>query len=108
MMKRFYLLAVLFFVCAFVAKAQWAQLSGPFGAGTIQSFEYQSTGNKLYAVADNKLYVTSNDGTSWTRVNPSSGADFRMGDVAIDGTTLYAVDYSVFYRSDDAGATWTK
>lgn len=106
MMRRF--LLFLFILSSTLTFAQWNQLAGPAGAGTIQDLEYVSSGNRVYAVADNRLYTTTNDGTSWTKVTPTNGNDINLSDLLVDGTTLYALDYSSFYKSEDNGATWVR
>ncbi len=105
-MRRFLLL--LFVLISPFTFAQWNQLAGPAGAGTIQDLEYISSGNRVYAVADSRLYTTTNDGTSWTKVVPTNGTEIYLSDLLVDGTTLYALDYSSFYKSEDNGATWVR
>lgn len=105
-MSRFFTLA--FLVVTSFAQAQWNQLTGPAGAGTVQDLEYVATGNRVYAVADYRLYTTTNDGTTWTKVVPTNGVDINLTDLLVDGTTLYALDYSVFYKSEDNGLTWVR
>ncbi len=105
--KLFTALTLIFATCGLM-RAQWTQLGGPLGAGRIYDFEYQEAANKVYAVADNRLYLTTNDGTSWQKVVPLSGNDLNLSDFMIDGTSLFALDYSTFYKSDDNGGTWTR
>lgn len=105
-MRKF--LLFLFVLISPFTFAQWNQLAGPAGAGTIQDLEYISSGNRVYAVADSRLYTTTNDGTSWTKVVPTNGVEIYLSDLLIDGATLYALDYSSFYKSEDNGLTWVR
>lgn len=107
-MKKLYTLFTLVFVLSVqCAHAQWAALNGPPG-GNMNDIEYDATGLKVYAVINNNLYVSSNDGTSWTKIVPTTPSNLYISDLMIDGTTLFAVYYYQLYSSSDGGANWTR
>jgi hypothetical protein len=107
-MKKLYSLFILVFLFSvFSAQAQWSALNGPPG-GNISDLEYDPIGLKVYAVINNGLYVSSNDGTSWTKIVPTTPTNLYVYDFMIDGTVLYAVYYYQLYSSVDGGANWTK
>ena len=62
--------------------------------------------NTIFAAVDNGIYVSYNQGANWTQ--KSSAGNFK--DIKYcpgDTMTLYATQNGVFYRSVDAGNTWT-
>lgn len=62
--------------------------------------------NTIFAAVDNGIYVSYNQGANWTQ--KSSAGNFK--DIKYcpgDTMTLYATVNGVFYRSVDAGNTWT-
>lgn len=62
--------------------------------------------NTIFAAVDNGIYVTYNQGANW--IQRSSAGNFK--DIKYcpgDTMTLYATSNGVFYRSINAGTTWT-
>lgn len=62
--------------------------------------------NTIFAAVDNGIYVSYNQGANW--IQRSSAGNFK--DIKYcpgDTMTLYATQNGVFYRSVDAGNTWT-
>jgi hypothetical protein len=62
--------------------------------------------NTIFAAVDNGIYVTYNQGANW--IQKSSAGNFK--DIKYcpgDTMTLYATSNGVFYRSINAGNTWT-
>lgn len=105
MIKK-YSLIFLLTISAITSHAQWTALSGPPG-GDIRDIEIDGN-NKLYTVVAEKIYTSTNDGASWTQLIPTSPASLGVSDLLVDGTTLYAVNYSYLFKSDDGGANWIK
>jgi photosystem II stability/assembly factor-like uncharacterized protein len=87
------------------AQAQWTSTNGPQG-GIVAEFD--TTANKLYAVVSQKLFVSNDQAASWSAVTPFLPASFQLRDVLPDGDNLYAVNYNVFYKSEDDGQNWVK
>lgn len=107
-MKKLYtLLTLVFALSVITAQAQWSGLSGPPG-GTMNDLEYDAVGLKVYSVINTNLYVSSNDGTSWTKIVPTTPSNLYVYDLMIDGSVLYALYYYQLYSSTDGGANWTK
>lgn len=62
--------------------------------------------NTIFAAVDNGIYVSYNQGANWSQ--KSSAGNFK--DIKYcpgDTMTLYATENGVFYRSTNAGNTWT-
>ena len=95
-----------FLMFTFGVNAQFTALNGPPGA-TINDLEFDPVTLKVYAVINSDLYVSTNDGTSWTKVIPTTPANLYINDLLIDGSTLFALYYYQLYSSTDGGANWT-
>lgn len=105
-MKR--ILPVLLLFVSICSQAQWSQLGGPPGAN-IADLE-RTSGGKLYAVASQTLYESTNSGASWQKTTITTPAtNFYMDDLTINPTTgkMYAINYSQLYSSMD-GTNWTR
>jgi len=62
--------------------------------------------NTIFAAVDNGIYVSYNQGNNW--IQRSSAGNFKdIKYCPSDTMTLYATQNGFFYRSTDAGNTWT-
>lgn len=84
-----------------VANAQWIQTKGPY-CGSIGSLAVNSEGD-LFAGTDVGVFVSTNNGTSWTTADPG----FRVLSLASDGDSVFAGTDNGVYISCDKGASWT-
>jgi hypothetical protein len=84
--------------------AQWVQTNGPYG-GEIQAFA--ASGTNLFAGTNCGLFLTTNNGTSWTAVNTGlTGA--CVFSLAVSGTNLFAGNAgSGVFLSTNNGTSWT-
>jgi hypothetical protein len=106
MIKRFYFLLTCFLTLTLSASAQFTALNGPPG-GTINDLEFDPSTLKVYSVVNNNLYVSSNDGTAWSKIVPTTPTNLYVNDFMIDGSTLFALYYYQLFSSTDGGANWT-
>jgi hypothetical protein len=104
MKHRIYLL-IFFLACVFSAHAQWTTLNGPFG-GQVDDIERDASGNS-YALVQQNLYKSTNNGTSWTKLVTTSPTSLFINDLLIANNKFYAIYWNSFYSSTD-GLTWTK
>lgn len=81
-------------------------------AGTGEGFfreEQRGTGLPLRGAG---IFVTRDSGMSWSRLASTAGEDFHwVNDLVIsthDPSRIYAATRKGVFRSDDAGATWTR
>src|ERR1035437_890487 len=87
---------------------QWMQ-TGPYG-GTVYSFAVKPNedgGNNIFAGTSEGLYLSTNEGISWSLVNKWSGAGMHYPKaIAFCGNDLYAGIMNNIFKSNDNGATW--
>ena len=69
-----------------VAHAQWVQTNGPYG-GMIISFAV--SGTNLFAGTGGGVFLSTNNGTSWTEVN-NGLTNTHVYTLAVSGTNLFA------------------
>lgn len=95
-----------FFLGSSQVFAQWTATGGPYG-GYINRFKKAPNGN-LYAVINQKLWRSTNNGDLWAEVIPTSPTSLFLNDIMIDSDgKLYAAYWSQFFSSSDNGVTWT-
>lgn len=83
-----------------MAETSWQKLEGPFG-GIIELLAFDNT-NQLYAVFDQTLSRSSDNGLTWTPIL-NNAYTFKIGHDA----KLYAESLGrKIYVSDDKGASW--
>ena len=104
-MQRIHYLILFFILLIHTAHSQnWAALKGPSG-GTVTDLEYDAAGLKIYAIVNNNLFVTANNGAKWDQLTlPVSYVE----DILIDGSNLVGVfNSSQVFVSSDGGVNWT-
>ncbi len=72
-----------------VVFAQWVQTNGPYG-GRINCFAV--SGTNLFAGTDGGVFLSTNNGTSWTAVNTGL-TNTEILSLAVSGTNLFAGTY---------------
>lgn len=93
------------------AGATWAPIDVGFPLGNT-AYSLATNGAKLYAGTDSGLFVSSNNGDLWTKINTGLPNDHLAGlvlSMAVYGNYMFAGTNSngVIYSSDQ-GVTWTK
>lgn len=99
----------------------WTAVSTP-GAGawsvvsaSVPIDSVAALGSTIYAAAGGRVFVTSNNGASWTATTPASSTNFSFEDIYVvpgNASEAFAVTgqetngQHVFFTKD-AGATWT-
>jgi Bacterial Ig-like domain len=100
------LLIFIFLLLSSAAFGQWTNLGGPPG-GSISDIEYSATTGTAFTLINGKIFISANDGASWTRV-ATTPTNLYSYDLLSDGATLYSTDGPNFYKSVDNGTTWVK
>lgn len=69
-----------------------------------------TTSNYLYAAGHEYIYISSNNGSSWSSVQVAAGADIQAIDIRPDNTDyiLLADNGGGVYRSTNQGASWNQ
>ena len=84
-----------------IAAAQWVQTSGP--NYTVQSFGV--IGQNLFAGTSHGVFLTTNSGTTWTKVNTGL-ADTGVSALAAIGSNLFAATGSGVFLTTNNGTSW--
>jgi len=96
----FYVLLAAF--CVAETNAQWVQTNGPYTAH-VQSFAVSGT-NVFVLTQEGGVFLTTDNGTTWTSTGLTSGA----GTLAASGGILFAGTSNGIYRSTNNGANWNE
>lgn len=105
-MTRFLIILVPLLLGLCTASGQWQALNGPPG-GTVYDIEIHATNGKVYALVNsNNLFVSDNQGSSWSEL-PSIGITL-IRDLLFVGDVLYASNQSYLLKSEDGGMTWVR
>jgi hypothetical protein len=102
------LLIVQIFVLLFTItySQTWTKLSGPSG-GSITTMGYDATLANTYSLVNNFIFVSTNDGTSWTQI--ATPNNMYVDDFLLDGSNIVALMNTSFVQvSEDGGVTWTE
>ena len=85
------------------AWGQWVQTNGPYGKVSC----FAVNGSSLFAGTSDGVYLSTNNGSSWTAVN--TGLTYPVWSLAISGSNLFAgtKDNGV-YLSTNNGSSWTE
>ena len=70
------------------AHSQWTQTNGPYG-GTVNCFAVSGT-NLFAGISGGGVFLSTNNGTSWTAVNTGLPANTSVNSFAVSGTNLFA------------------
>ena len=101
--KTFILLA--FFGLSSLVNAQWQQTNGPYG-GNINCIA--SDGTNIFAGTNGQgVFLSSNNGSSWTAVNNGLPGWSPVYSFAISGTNIFAGTYDGVFLSVNNGTSWT-
>lgn len=84
---------------------QWVESARSPGEGRALK---SAASVRLYVIADNVLWVSTNGGGSWTMGASGVGAVNMIAVSPADDDTLYVAASSGLYRSTDAGVTLTQ
>lgn len=107
-MSRKSLLMLSFLVLQFfpsILTSQWIQTSGP-SHGSILSLTLKGT--DLYAGTTDGVYLTTDDGSIWTRVSTGIPTNTSINALASNGSNIFAGTYGRgVYLTSDNGTSWT-
>ncbi len=84
--------------------AQWLETNGPYGA-TVSALAVD--GQVVFAGTYNGLYITSDNGISWTKPDSGIAATVSISTFAVDSDIVFAGTYNEgVFRSTNDGITW--
>jgi photosystem II stability/assembly factor-like uncharacterized protein len=90
--------------CSYVAHAQWVKTSGPAG---VAVYALAVVDTNLFAGTSGGVFLSTNNGTSWTQVNTGLPASTTVRSLVADKTRLFAgTSGKGAYLSTNDGATW--
>jgi len=78
-----------------------------FASGNMGIYPFHClllNGSNLFASGDDGMYVSSDNGTTWTYL--LGGSFYSTSAMVMNGTTLIAANNGGIFRSTDNGATW--
>jgi hypothetical protein len=84
-------------------KAQWIQTNGPYGGQDITCLV--TNGTDLFAGTYNGMFISSDNGDSWTPVN-NGLKNYYVRSLAVSGNNIFAGTYGGVYLSTDKGNSW--
>jgi hypothetical protein len=98
---------LLFLVCAGMCFGQWLQADSGYPFQTTgYVWSLAVSGNKVFAGAQGGLFVSTNNGALWTRVD--SGIQSTVHSFAINGIRIFAgTQGGGVFLSTDNGTSWT-
>jgi hypothetical protein len=115
-MKSIYrfLIALALFAPDDYAFSQWVQTNGPYG-GTVLSFAVSPNGaggTNLFAGTSVGVFLSTNNGTSWTAVNTGLTNTYvnalAVSPNGAGGTNLFAGTLGGVFLSTNNGTSWTQ
>ncbi len=92
----------------------WAKIDSGFFTGTIFPISVYSLliiGDSLFAGTSNGVFISSNDGTTWTQASNGIDSDASSRNVQaliLDGSNLFAGTSNGIFFSSDHGASWSR
>ncbi|MBP7240134.1 MAG: T9SS type A sorting domain-containing protein [Saprospiraceae bacterium] len=110
MLLRIQMITIILAMCYSSMQAQW-QFEGSPESGYVTN--YSTDGTRTYLLAVAGLFVSQDDGNTWSNI-PLPDSIFLMNEVHAEGGSIYLYtrwDWlqffpMAFYRSDDMGQTW--
>jgi hypothetical protein len=103
-MRKLLLILLLVWLGSNTAPAQWVQTNGPYG-GFVYSFAV--SGTNLFAGTFGGVFLSTNNGTSWTAVN-NGLTNTWVNALAVSGTNLFAgTNGGGVFLSTNNGTSWT-
>jgi photosystem II stability/assembly factor-like uncharacterized protein len=84
---------------------QWTQTNGP-GSGPVTSLAVK--GNNIFAGSNGSVYLTTNNGTTWTLSGLHYESFYTIYSLAANENNIYAGVAETVYRSSDNGTNWTQ
>src|SRR5882762_6271969 len=100
-MKNIFLSAILLFAFCY-ANAQWQQTGGPVG-GVVNCLTVM--GSNIYAGTNGGIYISNNNGTSWT-ASKIGLTSINISAIVQKGTDLFAGTFGGVFKSSNQGASW--
>ena len=110
-MKHLFLFLLPAFLFQQTIIPQWVQTSGPY-CGLVSCLAvsgtnlFAGTGTDLDAPCDGGVFLSTNNGTSWTEVN-SGLTNSDVLSLAVGGTNLFAGTWGGVFLSTNNGTSWT-
>jgi hypothetical protein len=87
------------------SEAQWVQASSGINA-TLTIYSLTALGSNIYAGSDSGVYISTNNGTSWTKTVLNNKVVYSLATI---GTVIFAgTGSSGVYSSSNNGANWTQ
>src|SRR5690349_2935774 len=102
-MKNKFFLTALFAIITIASKAQWQQVGSC--DGMIQCFA--TSGNKVFGGSTVGLFVSANNGVSWTEVNTGL-TNKEITSLAVSGAAIFAGTKGGVFFSANNGTTWNE
>jgi hypothetical protein len=104
-MLRLIWIGASFLILQIPSHAQWIQTNGPYG-GRIQCIAVSGT-NLFAGTGNGEIYLSTNNGTSWTAVNTGL-TNWPILALAVSGTNLFAgSEQTGVFLSTNNGTNWT-
>jgi len=94
--------------------ATWVKIDSGFFTGTIfpiAVYSFAVVGDSLFAGTSNGVFMTSNDGTTWTETSngiDSDAASRNVQAMLLNGSNLFAGTQNGIFFSSDRGANWSR
>jgi ligand-binding sensor domain-containing protein len=103
--KRNILLTFLFLSLSNVSTAQWQDTNGPSGGNVVYSLAI--SGTNIFAGTWNGVFLSTDNGNSWTAMNTGIPPNTYIFSLAVSGTNIFAgTDGSGIFLSTNNGNSW--
>lgn len=100
----FYFLLLIFLFSSYTLNAQWGRTAGPEGGYT---YDFVSSGSYFYAGTMGGVFVTSDNGISWTPVN-NGIIPYEIYAVTAAGQFVFAGTKHGVFRTSNNGQSWAQ
>ena len=78
------------------------------GLTNTQIYSIEVSGNKIFAGSGDGLFVSDDQGVTWSIISDAIFHNHAISHLAISGSTILAGGYSGLFYSKDDGASWTQ